>query len=77
MQDEVKKEDKRGKPINVFGAFFCERCRNLLTPSKASSTNLQFECHQCGFEDVDFASENREDRVLYSKDYKNGTTLFI
>ena len=56
--------------IEVFGVYFCRNCKNIMTPTISSGPELQFECVNCGFFNVDFSKKTGMECALFSKDLR-------
>lgn len=60
---------------NVFGLYFCNSCKNMLTPTKANGHILEFSCVICGPQQIDFSARQNEECMLYSKELQVGISF--
>ena len=70
-ESDLASQRERGV-TSVFGLYFCNRCRNMLTPIKANGYMLEFNCVSCGPQSVDFSQRTNDDCMLYSKELQVG-----
>lgn len=74
---EVGSGQNEDKVLTIFGIYFCNRCRNMMTPYRPIQSLLEFKCQTCGFKKIDFKDRKGEECMLFSKDMKTRKSLFI
>ncbi len=71
----MRKFDEHHDPepgvTSIFGIYFCQRCRNIITPLRANGNSLEFTCQTCGTQDIDFTSRYHDDCILSNKELQS------
>lgn len=63
-----------GPSFNIYGMYFCSKCKDLLTPYKENGEKLEFICKSHPERViVDFTNARPEECVIYNKELKPGS----
>lgn len=70
ITDDPNSGQNEDKVMTIFGIYFCNRCRNMMTPYRPVWSVLEFKCPSCGVKKIDFKDRKGEECMLFNKDMK-------